>query len=96
MHQNRHTTHKEGMEILNLKVIDKNRLIKNHNFEAEYGRGSSVKVVDLIALNKVACGNPTLSNYIERVVSGRINIAPGGVKVQYLINKVNINLCNGL
>ena len=32
MHQNRHTTHKVGMEILDLKVIDKNRLIKNLNF----------------------------------------------------------------
>lgn len=84
------------MEILNLKVIDKNRLIKNLNFKAKNGRNSSAKVINLVALGKVARSNPTLSNYIERVVSGRINIAPGGVKVQYLINKVNINLCNGL
>ena len=94
MHQNRHTTHKEGMEILNLKVIDKNRLIKNHNFEAEYGRGSSVKVVDLIALNKIACGNPTPSNYIKRVVSGGIDISIIGIEVQNLVNRMNVYLCD--
>ena len=32
MHQNRHTTHKVGMEILNLKVIDNHWLGKNLNF----------------------------------------------------------------
>lgn len=92
MHQNRHTTHKIGVKILNLKVIDKHRLIKNLNFGAEYNRGSSVKIVNLIALDKVARCNPTLANYIERVVSGGIDIALIGVKVQYLINGVNINL----
>ena len=86
MHQNRHTTHKVGMEILDLKVIDQNSFIKNHNFEAEYGRGSSVKVVDLIALNKIASGNPILSNYIKRVVSGGIDISIIGIEVQYILS----------
>ena len=86
MHQNRHTTHKVGMEILNLKVIDKNRLIKNLNFKAKNGRNSSVKVVDLIALNKIACGNPTLSNYIKRVVSRCVNIALICMEVQYILS----------
>ena len=96
MHQSRHTTNKIGVEIFNLKVIDKHRLIKNHNFEAEYGRGSSVKVVDLIALSKIASGNPTLAYHIEWVVCCCVNIALIGVEAQNLINRMNINLCNGL
>ena len=86
MHQNRHTTHKVGMEILDLKVIDQNSFIKNHNFEAEYGIGSSVKVVDLIALNKIASGNPILSNYIKRVVNRCVNIALICMEVQYILS----------
>ena len=95
MHQNRHTANEVGMEILDLKVIDKHRHVKKLNFRTEYGRGGSVKVVDLITLSKVTCGNPTFSNHIERVVGGRVNIALIGIEVQNLINRVNINLCNG-
>ena len=96
MHQNRHTTHKVGMEILNLKVIDKNRLVKNLNLEAEYSRGSFVKVVNLVADNKVACGNPTLADHIERMVGSCVDIALVGVKVQNLINRMDVNLCDCL
>ena len=96
MHQNRHTTHKVGMEILDLKVIDKNRLVKNLNLEAEYSRGSFVKVVNLVADNKVTCGNPALADHIERVVSSCVDIALVGVKVQNLINRMDVYLCDCL
>lgn len=83
------------MKILNLKVINKHRLIKNLNLGTEYGRGSPIKVVNLIANRKVTCGNPTLANYIERVVSGGVDIALIGIEVQYLVNRMNVYLCNG-
>ena len=96
MHQNRHTTHKVGMEILNLKVIDKNRLVKNLNLETEYSRGSFVKVVNLVADNKVARSNPALAYHIEWVICCCVDIALVDVKVQNLINRMDVNLCYGL
>lgn len=95
MHQNRHTTHKIGMEILNLKVIDKHRLVKFLKLKTYYNRCRSVKVINLITLNKITCGNPTLSYYIERVVCCGVDITLIGIKVQYFINRVNVYLCDG-
>lgn len=96
MHQTRHTTHEVRMEILNLKVIDQNRFIKNLNSRAKNCRSCTVEVENLITDSKVTSGNPTLINHIERVVCGRVDVAFIGVEVQNLINRVDINLCYGL
>ena len=75
MRQNRHTTHEVRMEILNLKVIDQNRFIKNLNSRAKNCRSCTVEVENLITDSKVTSGNPTLINHIERMVCGRVDVA---------------------
>lgn len=75
-------THEAVIEILNLKIIDKHRRVKNLNFRTEYGRDNSIKVVNLIANGKVTCGDLALTDYIERVVSSVIDIALIGVKTK--------------
>lgn len=96
MHQNRHTTHKVGMEILDLKVIDKNRLVKFFNRRTKHNGSRPVEIENLVADNKVACGNPTLADHIERMVGSCVDIAIVGVKVQNLINRMDVYLCYGL
>ena len=75
MHQNRHTTHEVGMEILNLKVIDKNRLVKFFKHRTKHNGSRHVEVENLITDSKVTSGNPTLINHIERMVCGRVDVA---------------------
>ena len=96
MHQNRHTTHKVGMEILDLKVIDKNRLVKFFNRRTKHNGSRPVEIKNLVADNKVTCGNPALADHIERVVSSCVDIALVGVKVQNLINRMDVYLCDCL
>ena len=96
MNQYGHTTHKVGMQILDLKVIDKNRLVKFFNRRTKHNGSRPVEIENLVADSKVACGNPTLADHIERMVGSCVDIALVGVKVQNLINRMDVNLCDCL
>ncbi len=55
----------------------------------------NLRITNIIADGKVARSNQTLAYYIERVVSCSFNVTLIGIKMQYLISRVNINLCFG-
>ena len=92
MHQNRYITNKVRMIILNFKIINQYTLIKLFNLRTENNRCRTVKVIDFIALNEISCSSPALTYNIERVISGSINSSLIGIKVKYLVNRMDINL----
>ena len=80
------------MIVLNFKIIDQNTFVKLFDFRTKNNRSSTVKVINLITLNKISCGSSALTYNVERVIRSGVNISLIGVKVKYLVNRMNIDL----
>ena len=66
---------------------------QNRHISHEIGGGIlNLKVKNLIANRRATGTNPTLTNYIERVISMGVDIALNGADVHSPIDKVNVNL----